>query len=49
MTNDVNWSLFYKFDGDLPREFYEVRLFDKTVWTAIGSAGTWGESDARHI
>ena len=46
MADDSNWSLFYKFDGDLPREFHEVRLFDKSVWVAAGRALTYGEWQA---
>lgn len=36
------WSLFYKFDGETPREFHEVRLFGTTVWSAAGRVQTWG-------
>lgn len=45
MNDRTKWALLYKYNGDLPREFYEVRLFDSSVWTATGNALTWGESD----
>jgi hypothetical protein len=43
---DVNddWVIFYKFDGDRPTEFREVRWFGTTVWQATGRPKTFGES-----
>ena len=41
-----NWSLFYKFAGDTPREFYEVRQIGASVWTARGKVKTMGESSS---
>lgn len=38
-----NYSLFYQYDGNLPAQFREVRVFEVTTWTAEGAAMTWGE------
>ena len=38
-----NYSLFYQYDGDLPAQFREVRVFGATSWSAEGAAMTWGE------
>lgn len=38
-----NYSLFYQYDGDLPAQFREVRVFGATTWSAEGAAMTWGE------
>ena len=43
MNDEHNWSIFYRFDGDLPTEFYEVRRYATKVWTAKGKARTWGK------
>ncbi|MEG2031214.1 MAG: DUF4303 domain-containing protein [Janthinobacterium sp.] len=43
----TNYSLFHTFDGDMPRQFQEVRVFGHTVWTAGGAAMTWGEEARR--
>jgi hypothetical protein len=32
----------YKYDGDVPCEFREVRWFETSVFTAAGSVNTWG-------
>lgn len=38
----TNWSLFHKYAGAKPRQFFEVRLFGNAVWHATGMAETWG-------
>ena len=38
----TNWSLFHKYAGAKPRQFFEVRLLGNAVWHATGMAETWG-------
>ncbi|WP_158224925.1 hypothetical protein [Brunnivagina elsteri] len=40
MTSNINWSLFYKFEGNLPQEFYEIRQDGATLWVATGKVLT---------
>ncbi|TWT85062.1 hypothetical protein CA13_65440 [Planctomycetes bacterium CA13] len=49
MNSDVDWALFYKFDGDRPSEFREVRRFGATVWQATGKPETWGEKTVKEL
>jgi hypothetical protein len=43
MTINTNWSLFYKFEGDRPKEFCEIRQYENKLWVASGKVCTWGE------
>ncbi len=44
MNADHDWALYYKFDGDRPTEFREIRWFGNSVWQAFGLPKTFGET-----
>lgn len=49
MPQPSNWSLFYRFEGDCPQEFCELRQVGSTVWSATGKVKTWGESSTNNL
>jgi len=40
----MTWSLFYRFDNEVPTDFYELRQFGSSLWAANGRVETWGHS-----
>ncbi|MDQ0569927.1 putative DNA-binding WGR domain protein [Variovorax paradoxus] len=40
----MTWSLFYRFENDVPTDFHELRQFDNSLWTANGKVKTMGHS-----
>lgn len=40
----MTWSLFYRFDNDVPTHFHELRQFGNSLWTANGKANTMGHA-----
>lgn len=40
----MTWSLFYRFDNELPTDFHELRQFGNSLWTANGKVETMGRS-----
>jgi predicted DNA-binding WGR domain protein len=40
----MTWSLFYRFDNDMPTGFQELRQFGSSLWAANGKVNTWGRS-----
>ncbi len=44
MNTDHDWAIYYKFDGDRPTEFREIRRFGNRVWQAYGRPKTFGET-----
>lgn len=40
----MTWSLFYRFDDEVPTSFYELRQFGHSLWTANGKVHTMGHS-----
>ena len=40
----MTWSLFHRFDNEVPVDFHELRQFGNSLWAANGRAKTWGES-----
>ena len=44
MNADHDLALYYKFDGNRPTEFREIRRFGNCVWQACGRPKTFGET-----
>lgn len=40
----MTWSLFYRFDNEVPTEFHELRQFGNSLWIANGEVKTMGRS-----
>lgn len=40
-----NWSIFHKFDGSHPKEFFEIRYFEYNVLISYGETLTLGETE----
>jgi len=40
----MTWSLFYRFDNDVPTDFHELRQFGSSLWSANGKVITMGHS-----
>lgn len=40
----MTWSLFYRFDNEVPIDFHELRQFGSSLWAANGKVKTWGRS-----
>ncbi|MGJ7524726.1 DUF4303 domain-containing protein [Variovorax sp. GB1P17] len=40
----MTWSLFYRFDNEVPTDFHELRQFGSSLWSAHGKAKTMGRS-----
>jgi predicted DNA-binding WGR domain protein len=40
----MTWSLFYRFDNEVPTDFCELRQFGSSLWTAKGKVKTMGHS-----
>jgi predicted DNA-binding WGR domain protein len=44
LSHYMTWSLFYRFDNEVPTDFYELRQFGSSLWAANGRVETWGHS-----
>ncbi|MBD9668849.1 hypothetical protein IB278_33330 [Variovorax sp. VRV01] len=40
----MTWSLFYRFENEVPTDFHELRQFGNSLWTANGKVKTMGHS-----
>ena len=40
----MTWSLFYRFDNEVPTDFHELRQFGNSLWTANGKVKSMGHS-----
>ncbi len=40
----MTWSLFYRFDNEVPTDFHELRQFGSSLWAANGKVKTMGRS-----
>ncbi|NVM90365.1 putative DNA-binding WGR domain protein [Variovorax sp. SG517] len=40
----MTWSLFYRFDNEVPTDFHELRQFGNSLWAANGKVHTMGHS-----
>lgn len=40
----MTWSLFYRFDNEVPTDFHELRQFGRSLWSANGKTKTMGRT-----